>query len=200
MLITEEELRRSAGGEMRDDDGSADSAAELVAMDIVGHGSEVRSGVEVAIAQELECVAMELAAAGLGDDIDHRARALAIFGVVVAGLNAELLQGIREWERAIDVGHFIHVVAAVKEEILLIGKGTVRAGDYGSGKGLPIALVNAVSLVGGVDHTGNQCYQRGCISAIERQIDDARLIDDLRERARGGIDLGRIADYADGHG
>ena len=54
VLIAEEELRADAPGEVRDDDGAADGAAELMAMKVVGYRSEVWLGVEVAVAQEFE--------------------------------------------------------------------------------------------------------------------------------------------------
>jgi hypothetical protein len=113
-------------------------------------------------------------------------------------LNAELLQRVGEWKRPVDVGHFIHVVAAVQEVIRLVGQRSVGAGDDGSGKCLAVALVGSVALVGGVGYTGNQGDERGRVSAVQGQIDDARLVDDLGQGARGGVDLRRIADDTDG--
>ena len=142
---------------MRDFDRPADGAAKLVAVDVIRRGREKGPRVEVAIAQELKRVAMKAAAAGFGDDVDHRARALTVRGVVVAGLNAEFLYRVGERERPIDVGHFIH----------------------------------------GVAYTGNQRDQRGCISAVQRKIDDASLVDDLRQGARLGVHLRQLARNGD---
>ena len=96
---------------------AADRAAELV--DGAGYRPPWRSraGVEVAVAEKLECIAVEPVSAGFGDDVDDRAGALAELGVVVAGLYAEFLQGVRERERAVDVGHLIDVVAAVQKVV-----------------------------------------------------------------------------------
>src|ERR1035437_7798356 len=164
-LIAEEELRASPVRKVRDDDRAADGAAvRMPVRCVVGRG-EVRLGVEESTAQELKYVAMELAGAELDDDVVHRACALPELGVVVAGLNAELLQRIREWKRRIGVGHFIHVVAAVQKVILLGGECSVGTGDYGNGKCLSASLVGSVALVAGVGDTGNQCDERGCISA-----------------------------------
>lgn len=198
VLIAKEELGALSFGDVGDDNRSADDAAELVAMDVIGHGCEVIPGVEVAVAQELEGVTMELAAARLGHDVNDCAGALAEFGVVVAGLNAELLKCVGEWEWTVDVGHFIHVVAAVEEVIRLVGKCTVGAGDYGSRKCFSIALVDAVALVSSVDYSGNQRDKRRCISAVQGKIDDASFVDDLRQGAGGGVDLRCIARNAHG--
>jgi len=99
---------------------------------------------------------VELLASGLGDDVDDGAGALTEFGVVVAGLHAELLQRVGEGEWPVDVGHLIDIVAAVEEVVRLVGQGSVGAGDYGSRECLSIALVDTVALVGGVDNTGDQ--------------------------------------------
>ena len=114
VLIAKEELCALSLGYERDDDRTADDAAVLMAVNVVGYGCKVRSGVEVAVAQVLKRVAMELLAARLADDVDDRAGALAVFRVVVAGLNAELLQRVWERERSGDVGHLVRVVAAVQ--------------------------------------------------------------------------------------
>ena len=198
VLIAEEELGALSLGNVRDDDRPADGAAKLVAVDVIRRGSEERPGVEVAIAQELKRVAMKTAAAGFGDDVDHRAGALTVLGVVVAGLNAEFLHRVGERERRIDVGHFIYVVAAVQEVVRLVRQRSVGAGDHCGGKCLPITLVDPVALVGGVAYTGNQRDQRGCISAVQRKIDDASLVDDLRQGAGRGVHLRHFARNGDG--
>src|ERR1035437_8904592 len=197
-LIAEEELRAPPFGKVMDDDRTADGAAVRMPVQCVVGRGEVRLGVEESIAQELKCVAMELACAGLDDDVDHRSCALPEFSIVVAGLNAELLQRVREWKRRIGVGHFIHVVAAVQKVILLGGERSVGTGDYSNGKCLSTSLVGSVALVAGVGDTGNQCDERGCISAVQGQIDDASLVDDLRQGTRGGVDLRSISGDTDG--
>ena len=102
-----------------------------------------------------------LLAAGLGDDVDDGAGALAELRVVVAGLDAELLQGVRDRERTVHVGHFVDVVAAVEEVVRLVGQSSVGAGDDGGGECLAVALVDAVAFVGGVDYACDQRDQRG---------------------------------------
>ena len=156
VLIAEEELGGLSFGNARDDDRPADGAAKLVAVEVIRRDGEKRPRVEVAIAQELKRVAMKTAAAGFGDDVDHRAGALTVRGLVVAGLNAEFLYRVGKRERRIDVGHFIHVVAAVQEVVRLVRQRSVRGGDDRGGKCLPGALVDPVALLAGVADTGNQ--------------------------------------------
>ena len=198
VLIAEEELGALPFGNVRDFDRPADGAAKLVAVDVIRRGREKGPRVEVAIAQELKRVAMKAAAAGFGDDVDHRAGALTVRGVVVAGLNAEFLYRVGERERRIDVGHFIHVVAAVQEVVRLVRQRSVSAGDDRSRECLPISLVDPIALVGGIDHSSHQRDQRGCISAVQRKIDDASLVDDLRQGASLGVHLRQLAGNGDG--
>ena len=177
---------------MGDDDRTADGAAELVLVQGVSGCGEVAVRVEYAIAQKLECGAMELITARLGDDVDHPARALAELRVVVAGLYAELLQRVRERERVVHVGHLIHVVAAIQKIVRLVGQRSIHTGNNGNGKCLANALIGSIAFGGCVDHAGNQRYERGRISAVQRQIDDACLVDDLGQGAAGGGDLGNF--------
>ena len=121
VLIAEEELRALPLGKVRDDNRAADGAAELMAVEgiLCACWRKIGLGIEVAVAQKLECIAVELIASGLGDDIYHRAGALAKLGVVVAGLHAEFLQRVRERERLVNVRHFIYVVATVQQIVRL---------------------------------------------------------------------------------
>jgi len=98
------------------DDGAAESAAVLIALDAIGSGGRGKEilGVERGIAIEFEGVSVEIICAGLGDDIDDAARVRSVFRAVVAGLHAEFLERIGERKRLIDVGVFVNVVAAVE--------------------------------------------------------------------------------------
>ena len=97
-------------------DGAAESAAKLIALDAIGsgrRGKEILS-VEHGIAIELESIAVEIICAGLGDNVHDAARVGAIFRAVVAGLYAEFLERVRERKGLIDVGVFVDIVTAVK--------------------------------------------------------------------------------------
>ena len=134
-------------------------------MQVVRFGREVGACVEVAVAEELEQIAVEGRAAGAGDDVDDGAGALAELRVVVAGLNAELLHGVRHREGRVDVGELVDVVAAVEQVVGLVGQRAVGGGDDGGGEGLAIALVDPVALIGGVTDTGDEGDQveRRCV-------------------------------------
>ena len=132
---------------------------------------------------------MELASPGLGYDVHHRACALSELRVVVARLHAELLQRVGERERPVDVGHLVHIVAAVQKIIRLVGQGSVRAGHNRGREGLPIALVDPVALVGCVRYPCDQRDERRCISSVQRQIHHAFLVDNLRQCARRRVHL-----------
>jgi len=122
---------------------AAEGAAELVALKGIGvgrehavldHGREVVMSVEDAIAEIFEKIAVIFFGAGLGDDVDHAAGVLAVLGLVVAGLYAELLQRVWEREGCIDVGVFVNVVAAVEKEVGLVGAGAVGGDEDVNGK------------------------------------------------------------------
>src|SRR5260370_38588440 len=76
----------------RQDHGSAGRGGKLVALQrIAGGGKEVAS-VEDRVTVELKRVAVESIRSRLGDHVDHPTGVLPIFGAVVTGLHAELLQ------------------------------------------------------------------------------------------------------------
>src|ERR1700684_2406644 len=98
-LVSEEEERLVGLVEVRNAERAAHCAAKLVALErvdglAVGGGviAEVRCCIQVAIADELEQVAVIMAGSALGNNVNHAAGVLAVLGVVVAGLDAELLQ------------------------------------------------------------------------------------------------------------
>src|SRR6185437_5660473 len=108
---------------MRDNDRAADGAAELMPVEIIGASGKVGAGVEVAVAQELERVAMKLRGASPGNDVNDGPGALAELGIVVAGLDTELLHRVGHGEGRVDVREFVNVVAAVEEVVGLIWQG-----------------------------------------------------------------------------
>ena len=66
--------------------GAAERAAELVALKLGNRALvEVVARIERAVAEELECRAVQLIGAGSGDDADLRAVALAVAGAVGVG-------------------------------------------------------------------------------------------------------------------
>ncbi len=77
---------------------------------------------------------MVLIGPGLGNDIDDAARVLPILSSVVAALNAELLERIGKREGCIYIGVLIDVIAAVEQEVCLIGARAVD-GDENRDRG-----------------------------------------------------------------
>ena len=75
-------------------------AAELVAFQAVVSGGEVVAGVDIAVAQEFEQVAMQSIGAGLGDDVDQASGMVAVARRQGTGLDAEFLERVRERDRA----------------------------------------------------------------------------------------------------
>ena len=66
-------------------------------------GCKEIAGVEIAVAQELKRIPVEAIGAGFGDYVDHSSGMVPILCRKVAGLNTELLNGIREGEGEINV-------------------------------------------------------------------------------------------------
>ena len=184
---------------MRNPHWAVDRAAELVALQVVAslHSVDVREvvgGIEDAVADVLECVAVILVGAAASDDVDHAAGVLAVLGVVVAGLYAELLQDIREWKGRVDVGVLVDVVAAVQHVVHLVGARSVdgHSSNHRERLGRPLIDVGA-----GCDDDAGDELGHGCgVTAVQGKIVDALLVDDLGERSGCCIDLWRCS--ADG--
>ena len=133
---------------------------------------------------------MKLVGTSFGDDVDYRAGALSEFSIVVRGLDTEFLQRVRKREGIVNVGLFVQVVAAVKEEVFLIREGAVGTADDGCRECFAGALICSVAFVAGVRYSGNQADQRGSIPAIQGHVEDVRPATDLRKWSIRGVDLG----------
>ena len=70
---------------------------------------------------------MILFGAAFGDDVDHAARVLSVLGVVIAGLNAELLDCVRHGEWSVHGGVFVDIVAAIEKIIGLTNSRAIGA-------------------------------------------------------------------------
>ena len=75
-------------------DRAADAASELVALELLLRRGEKVPRVHVAVAQELEHIAVNLVRAGLGHHVDHSADRVAVFRAHIAVLDAEFLNGV----------------------------------------------------------------------------------------------------------
>ena len=106
--------------------GSAERAAELVALQAVARRREEVARVEVVVADELEDVAVERVGAGLGHQVHRRRRVMAVARRQRAGLDLELLQRVGERRRQVQVVERIVVRAAVHDVGDAVG---LAAGD-----------------------------------------------------------------------
>ena len=137
---------------------------------------------------------MNLIGAGLAHHVDHAAHGVAILGAHVRSLDAELRNGVRVGERqvrvhiSVVVGHAIHLVVDAFRKC-------------SAGFGVLLARVSTALAVGpaivrcGVGDTGGEEDQLLHLAAIERQIDNLPLVDDLADGGRlGGHERG-VAGY-----
>src|SRR4029077_471988 len=86
---------------------------------------------------------------------------------------------VRERKGLIDVGVFINVVAAVELITDRVLSSPVGRKRHCARKGLGCPLVR--TSIGGVDRSRHQQRQSRCVAAVERQLCDALLFDDLVE-------------------
>ena len=135
---------------------------------------------------------------GLGDGVHDGTGVSAVTGGVVGGLDAELLQGVGEWEGLIDVGVDVHVGRAVEVEAGLVGAGAVGGDGDGDWDGLVLTLVG--SVVRRLDGAGDEEGESDGVTTVEWEVDDTLLFDDLREGGGRGIDLKRVGFDGDGFG
>ena len=71
------------------DDGTAQSAAELILNECTSSGGEIIAGVEIRVSKELENISVELVCAGFCNNVDLTTRVSPIFGVEVVGEDSE---------------------------------------------------------------------------------------------------------------
>ena len=179
------------------DDGAAESAAILIALDAIGsarRGKEIL-GVEHRIANEFEGVSVETVCARLGDDVNDAASVGAVLRAVVAGLDAEFLERVGERKGLIDVGVFVHVVAAVELVADGILAGSICGESDGPGESLGGTLIG--TSIRRVDRSGDKQSQLRGIAAVQRELRNALLFDDLLQDGRRRIHLESIARHRD---
>ena len=173
-------------------DWASNDSAELIAFERVDgfyavDVAEVVGGIEDAVADELEEITVEGVGAGFGDGVDDGTGVSAVAGGVVGGLDAELLESVGEGEGLIDVGVDVVIGGAVEVEAGLVSAGAVGGDGDGDGDGLVLTLVG--SIVGRLDGAGDEEGKGDGVTTVEGKVDDAFLLDDLREGGTGGVDL-----------
>ena len=178
------------------DDLIADRAAVLITLEGIVRGGEEVACIHVPIADKLEEIAVPLVGTRLSDDVDDTAGVEAIARGKAAGFNAELLQGVGERERQVDVGVSIDILAAIQQIVGLIA---LPAGDRHGGGRLIILAAGQVACRGGSRGAGNQNQLRG-LPAVQREFGNPALLDHLRHGVFLGFHHGGAGGYLDALG
>ncbi len=165
---------------------STDNPAVLVALERVLLGGEVVLRIHIAVAEELEQGSVERVAAGPGNNVHHRARVNPVLRRQTGSLHAELLNGVREGKGQIDVSERVVIVRGVHQVVDVGGLGARDRERHRAG------IVLARSQVGrrSIGRSRRQQDQLRGLAAIQRQIDCALPVNDLRYRLIFGLHHG----------
>ena len=147
---------------------------------------------------------MELVRAGLGDDV-HLAGRAAELGRVDAGLHLELFERVDRRQQNIRVEVDVGVVRAVERVVVELAP---LPGDrdllVGARAALPVAGLPGARELGA--HVRAERDERQEVAAVQRQLDDAPVLDDRADRRVFGRDqrrharhFGRLRQRADFH-
>ena len=151
---------------------TADSAAELIALQRALSNRKVFVCVEEVVADEFEGVAVEFIRTGLRDGADSRASS----GVCrkAAGAHIEFLQRVGEGQSIARTGGVIHMIRAIQ---LIFHS----AGDTaGHGNKLPTDGPGAAAVLVPEETAPRQRNQVFNPAAVQRQFQNALSFDDLR--------------------
>ena len=155
---------------------------------------EVIAGVKIGVAQELEGVAVELIAAGLGENQDLAAAVVAIFGVKATGEDTEFFDRIEIGnDRSTHVDIFFDVAAVDAEAIRGFPLATDRsvagvevAGRRGTGDA---AHHNGIGLLrSGGNDAGLDGEETSEAAAIERDVGHLGCGDGFTRLGGGQVD------------
>ena len=162
-----------------------EGAPELVPVELLLLPHEEVRGVEPVVAQELEEATVELAAAGLGGDVQHASR-LAELGGVGALLDLELLEGV---DGGLDVGAALMVVGDVHPVDLERELAAPHAADGGAVDEVRADRHHAGSprQAGGPRSQARQLVEA---ATVEGQVDDLGVRHVVAEGARFGVEEG----------
>src|SRR5262245_51760853 len=124
----EEELAAIGVPFARNEDGAAERPTEVVEAERLFACGEKRAGVEDIVADEFKDCPMELAAAALGHNVEHRARAPAELRVVAGGQNLDLGDRVQARDNnGVAVGAVVQIVRPVYVEVDRIAANAVDA-------------------------------------------------------------------------
>ena len=190
------------------EDGTTDSAAELILRIVKWRGGSVGvavraaadgvaeigvavAGIEDVVADELPDGAVKVVGAGFGEHVDDAAGDDTKLCAVDVGLNLELLHGVDDGEEAVDgaaevgVDDAVHVVESFA--VLLTEEGDLEECGTGDGADSCVGGADTGTLRGGdgID-AGRRNEQRGEVAAVERELLDLLGLDDAA-KIGGGV-------------
>src|SRR5579871_6450857 len=178
-ILTKIRLLKSAEKEqLVANDPTSERTAELISLQAVLPWSEVVDCVRVAIAEELEQIAVPRIRSGLGDHVHYAAGMQPVPGRQRARFHTKFRQRVREGERHIHVGKAVIVVSAVQKVVGGVA-GAARNRDRLRTEKALAAGVGSIAVINGSAGDGNQLCR---VAAIERQVDDPLLIHYLGDR------------------
>jgi hypothetical protein len=144
----------------------------LIALEGIARGCKCVARVENAVPHKPETIAVHLIAAGFGHGVNGGCSMMSVAGGHCARLDLELLHGVREWQRQIQIVMQIVVIGAVQQ----IGRATARPARNRDG----LRRVVAVPVETGRDHGGpGQENQVRGVAAVQWKFHDALIVDDL---------------------
>ena len=154
---------------------TADGSAKLVELEPVIRYSERITRVERSIANEFKQVAMKVIRAGLRDRVHGSGRVTAILRLESAGLDFKLLQRIGKRHRQIQIVVRIVVIAAIK---VICQTVRLAACDRDNCRRI-IPAARIQGAIGAGSSNSRKKHQLGNLTAIERQLQHTRIVDDL---------------------
>ena len=170
--------------------GSAGDAAELIAakqrFDRVGRGKEI-SRVQRLVPEELEGAAPKRIAPGLGRQVDDPAVEAAELGGRAVAFDLELLNRVDVRKERDLPGLGLQHRDAVEQILVGAGPAAVDARQRGRGRRRH-------------RHAGRQARERDEAPAVERQVDDLPVVDDVAEPRGFAAQQRRVGGDGDGFG
>jgi hypothetical protein len=153
-------------------DGPAHGSAVLVAFESVARGGKKVSGIQNAVADKLESVAVKLIRAGLDHSVDRGPGVHAVLGGQSAGLHLEFLQRIGERQRQVEV-----VVRIIMHRPIEHVRGSERCSARdGKSFAAGLSLPGPAGRQAGLDDRSGQYHEIGGIPPIQRELEDALVI------------------------
>ena len=165
-------------------DRTTDAAAELVLLQWIGRCGEIVGGIQCIVAYILKCASVNVVSAGFTDHVHDATRRITVSGAHVVGVEIELLHRVGIWERQIGVNIGVVEIHAIQQIRYAVRSAPIHLCILLAGKCSAFA-VGAAILRSYIGRTGNEEDQLLHLATVQRNRDDALLIDELPNS--GGI-------------